>query len=316
MPLKDLIYEKIVKPYNDNTFDTVVANIVSYNNIKNKASIEFQDPKGSGLIELDNVPVQLGTGGVHSAGPFVGDQVWVSFVNKSLMHPKIVSLCDEKYVINTRNKLTHTRKGSYLPEQFNSYKEYNPNINFDDINPISDDWIDYDNTDSSKYAEYTSDPVSDLITQMSNISNYNTEEPGITHPLNSSTMKIKNNGAIDVFVSTNQGVRIDPQTKTISIFGIEEKHHVTNLYKFVDENINTESKELNIKNKNTSIETDQLNINSNVWNVNSTGDIKINSSSNITIESTKDITLKGSSVKIDGNFTISRDNLIKILNQE
>ena len=43
------------------------------------------------------------------------------------------------------------------------------------------------------------------------------EEPCLAHPFNTSSVKIRNNGMIDMFVSTNQGIRIDPGQKTISI---------------------------------------------------------------------------------------------------
>jgi hypothetical protein len=42
-------------------------------------------------------------------------------------------------------------------------------------------------------------------------------EPALIHPLNSSTVKIRENGTIDVFVGTDNGIRIDPKEKMISV---------------------------------------------------------------------------------------------------
>jgi hypothetical protein len=315
--LKKSIIEKVIKPYNDNTFDTVIAEIVEYDNLKNKATIKFQDPKNSGIIRLDNVPVQLGSGGVHSAGPFVGDQVWVNFVNKSLLHPKIVALADERYNLKTRKRFQHTRKGSYLPEQMNCYAQYNPDVSFDDICPLCDDWFDLSNTNVGKYAAHTADPLDDLMKKMTNTSNYNTDEPGITHPQNSSTIKIRNNGAIDLFVATNQGVRIDPNTKTISIFGINENHNVTNFNAFIDEDFNVEAQEdISLKGKNVSITTGQAKITADTWSVESTGDVNVKSGKNIILDAGNKLILKGKQVVVTGNFITSRDDILEILNEE
>lgn len=44
-------------------------------------------------------------------------------------------------------------------------------------------------------------------------------EVALIHPTNSSIVKIRDNGMIDVFVSGNNGIRIDPETKTINLMG-------------------------------------------------------------------------------------------------
>lgn len=51
----------------------------------------------------------------------------------------------------------------------------------------------------------------------------------LAHPTNSSLVKIRNNGMIDIFTATNQGLRIDPIKHTINVIGEHEQHHIDNL---------------------------------------------------------------------------------------
>lgn len=44
-------------------------------------------------------------------------------------------------------------------------------------------------------------------------------EVALIHPANSSTIKIRDNGMIDIFVGGNNGIRVDPETKTINMMG-------------------------------------------------------------------------------------------------
>ena len=104
---KKAILDKVVLPHSVQNFDTVLAAVYSYDNITNRANVTFQDPKGVGFINLENVPVQLSGGGIKSSGPFSGDQVVVTFANKSPLSPKITALVDEQYQIVTRQKTKH-----------------------------------------------------------------------------------------------------------------------------------------------------------------------------------------------------------------
>lgn len=42
-------------------------------------------------------------------------------------------------------------------------------------------------------------------------------EPALVHPSNSSVVKIRDNGMIDLFVGTDNGIRIDPKHRSISL---------------------------------------------------------------------------------------------------
>jgi hypothetical protein len=71
-----------------------------------------------------------------------------------------------------------------------------------------------------KYLEKKDSPDKDYITDIDDRVQGKKlpyiEEPSLLHPFNTSLIKIRNNGMIDLFVSFNQGIRIDPGQKTIS----------------------------------------------------------------------------------------------------
>ena len=52
------------------------------------------------------------------------------------------------------------------------------------------------------------------------------EEPAVIHPFNTSTVKVRNNGMIDMFVATDQGNRIDPYSKTVNAIADGLKWHL------------------------------------------------------------------------------------------
>lgn len=54
-------------------------------------------------------------------------------------------------------------------------------------------------------------------------------EPALIHPLNSSIVKIRDNGTIDVFVGTDNGIRVDPNEKSVTLlannYGEKSTYH-------------------------------------------------------------------------------------------
>lgn len=58
-------------------------------------------------------------------------------------------------------------------------------------------------------------------------------EPAIVHPWNNSVMKIRDNGAIDVFSGTDNGIRINPVDRTIDMISKTNNTHATIVRAFV-----------------------------------------------------------------------------------
>ena len=93
-PLHEAIKDKIVEPALKDRHHMTKGVVVSYNNTLNRATVEIDNRYGVGKRTLQGVPVQLGSGGVHSAGPFVGSEVWVTFIGGNVFYPRIVSIAD------------------------------------------------------------------------------------------------------------------------------------------------------------------------------------------------------------------------------
>lgn len=70
------------------------------------------------------------------------------------------------------------------------------------------------------------DPIKAADLMLENAMRPKLEEPAIVHPFNTSVLKIRNNGMIDMFVGTDQGIRIDPYSKTINEIVDGLKWHV------------------------------------------------------------------------------------------
>lgn len=58
-------------------------------------------------------------------------------------------------------------------------------------------------------------------------------EPALVHPWNNSVVKVRDNGNIDVFAGSDNGIRINPTTKTIDVFAETEKTHVNFIRAYV-----------------------------------------------------------------------------------
>lgn len=56
-----------------------------------------------------------------------------------------------------------------------------------------------------------------------------TAEPAMIHPLNNSTIKVRDKGIIDLFTNTDNGLRIDPHSQTINVIANSSKQHVGNI---------------------------------------------------------------------------------------
>lgn len=105
----------LVKPMFDDYVHPQLGIIKSYSNEMHLASVEIPNPHGYGTLELIRVPLQL-TPGMHVPGPFVGNEVWVTFTGGKLNLPKITSFADRTYTLTTRERnMKHEKQGAYVP---------------------------------------------------------------------------------------------------------------------------------------------------------------------------------------------------------
>lgn len=126
------------------------------------------------------------------------------------------------------------------------------------------------NEDLIKYTlgDDTQDPIKMIEDLIDKAPFFTEDEPGLYHPSTSSVIKLRNNGMIDIFVGTNQGIRIDPNTKTLNMFTNNEKHHIGNMNVWANESVSFDVKkqmsitaaQLLLKAANIIITADNLNL--------------------------------------------------------
>lgn len=208
--LKTSIIEKIVEPNDNKKLCPTKAIVTYFDNFTNRATIKFQEPKGEGIFELEKVPVQMGAIGLHSVALKEGTEVWVTFMNYSPFLAKIVGIADEQYESNSREDLNHLEEGALIPN-LNHIEECTQTSIYNDV-------VDRENNDIIKYNEYQKFNLEDAISDfLSELGYYKENEIGITNPNNHSTIKINDDGSIDIFTEDNIGIKIDQKNSKISI---------------------------------------------------------------------------------------------------
>jgi hypothetical protein len=174
--------------------------------------------------------------------------------------------------------------------------------------PGTSDWL---QPSSNLIRGKDDNPLADLDAKTSWIGHHSQSEPGLVHPFTTSVVKMRDNGMIDIFVSTNQGIRVDPNTRSITIMvdntkirthdyrAWVENHSITNVRKNfeanADVNINLNAKK-------------DINMKANgKWNVNIVGDVNIHTDSNLNVSANGKMTFKaGGDIDFSGSRYIWR----------
>lgn len=263
MSIAQAIKEKVVEPHDRQRFDLITGQVMSYDEETNTATICYKDSKTGGLMTQERVPVELSGLGIIASGPFPGDQVYLSFVNGNQLKPKVVAKTDEAYANYTRPLTKHGRKGAFLTDYLSNVSSFIGGLFKGEENTaIQDDWID-DSSSSVTYKGYQQYSTDDFTAKGENWAYYRTAEVGFTHPLNSSTMKIRDNGVIESFASTNCGIRIDPNSHSLNLISSKELHNATNATFLVDRQLRFEvGRQLYLKTPATSINAEKQQIKS------------------------------------------------------
>lgn len=195
-------------------FSDTTATILEYDIVSNTATIRFMNPNGEGIMTRKNVHVSNTMGGVTGAGLYPGQLCNISFIKNNIYNPVITGMITNNYKLKTCSD-----EGAFLVD--NNIFEVQKS---EKITPMIESWIDKENENSKKYINDLGDYANiDAFYEANNISHfidrYNTQEQGITHLDTKSTIKLKENGDIDVFVANNIGIRISPKDKSVNIYG-------------------------------------------------------------------------------------------------
>lgn len=209
--------QRVVDNTNISKYGDTIAEITSYDKIKNTASIRFTNPNGGALLTANNITVKISNGGLSQASPAIGQKCLISFLNNNLLAPVITSFSEDEYFTKVYSKKNNADQGAYIVDDY--INDVDININ---ISPMINDYI--NTSQSSQYCyiskDYTNvDAAVETRKSLMEIDKYKDSEDGITNINTKSTVKFKDNGDIDIFVNNNTGIRINPNTKNISFFG-------------------------------------------------------------------------------------------------
>lgn len=211
MKFKDKLIDNIIEPYSKTIFTTSIGEVIDFNIYKNTADIYVENLKGNSTT-FSNVPIQNIGEGVHLSPLEKGDKVYIQFNNDSVFQPKITGIVDESYKYLLKNKETHIRKGCLLSNIKRDLREI--------TKKMSETWLDYNNKDKSKYKDFMDkNPIDSVLEKIGKKGFFVGKEVGIYHPKKSSIVKLRDDSSIDIFTSTNVGLRINAENKTIEVFG-------------------------------------------------------------------------------------------------
>lgn len=212
--IKDTL-NKQIQENNAQQFNDATATIIEYHYTSNTAKIRYLNPNGEGILYRDNVPIANTLGGLTGAGFHPGQSCSITFINNNIYSPLITGMIGSNY----SNK-TNGDQGAYLIDTSILHQDKPVII------PMIESWIDSTNNNPAKYkndlGDYTNIDVTKYVHELLNALNkYKPSEQGMTNLDTKSTVKLKENGDIDIFVSNNIGIRICPCNKTIEFYGLD-----------------------------------------------------------------------------------------------
>lgn len=234
-----IIKDRLNQQINENNrqqFNDTTATIIEYNIVNNTAKIRYLNPNGEGFLYRDNVSIANTLGGVTGAGIYPGQTCAITFVKNNIYNPIITGLTSSNYALKTC-----TDQGAYIVDSSILSTEKPTSII-----ALTSTWTEETNTNIAKYnndlGNYTQIDVSEIIHEILNtLDKYKETEQGITNLSTKSTIKLKENGDIDIFVSNNVGIRISPQAKMISLFGtLQVNNQIIDLSKIINDTTNKE----------------------------------------------------------------------------
>ena len=192
-----------INDYNRTQFNDVTATILEYDRTSGTCKIKYPNPNGEGYIYRGDVITSTDTGGMSSGNFYPGQQCLISFINNNVYNPIITGISNSFY-----QEKNCTDQGAYIADD-----EIWKVSTQEHITAMNLDWIDDKNEDLSKYendnASYMHLNIAsialDLITTLDKFLDH---EVGMTNMKTKSTVKLRDNGDIDLFSRNNTGIRI------------------------------------------------------------------------------------------------------------
>lgn len=193
--------QKKIDNYNNVKYGDTIAVITKYDRKTNRCSVIFTDPNSGTRMSANNVAFSTMPSGFMPPSPRLMQKCWISFLSGNLLTPVITSLCDDEFSKNTYNTMSDANAGGYLC----SDKVLNTIPEKIEIKPHCESYF----TDKPYTVEASyEDPYEDIMDSIISMDKYSDKEGGFT--INGTTVKVKEDGTISLFVDNNSGVQISP----------------------------------------------------------------------------------------------------------
>ena len=219
-------------------FSDTTGTILAYDRTTETCKVKYLNPHGSGFIYRGNVNIANHAGGLASGSIFAGQKCSISFINNNIYCPVITGIPESYY-----SERSCSDQGAFIADD-TVWKigtdEHVIAMNLDWINDTNNDLGLYENN-SARYTDIDVNQVSlDLITTLDK---YEDNEVGLTNLKNKSTIKLRDNGDIDIFTGANTGIRICKDTGNIKFYGNDiEFTKATSESEKTDQSISTQLK--------------------------------------------------------------------------
>lgn len=279
--LRQAILNKVVIPEMKRKASNTVGTILQYKQSTNLADVKYIHPSSNSETLGQDIKVNIDNG-LCTAGPFPGDKVNIIFYENNMSNPIIDKVIDNDFENNTNKKqYTHTKQGSLYPLKPDdnptgtSYEDIKEKPNIENYNNKSDE--------SKRIYNSGSSPIKQINKKIEMVDKFSEAEVGLIHPFNNSLIHIRDNGIIDLFAETNNGIRIDPIEQSTNEFANLIRKKANNLIAHIYNNAT-----YNVANK---------------FEINSDNEIVINGKNKITLNS--DGTLD---INVANGITINGDN--------
>jgi hypothetical protein len=205
--------DKQIKSNNLKQYSDTTGLILDYDKLTNSASIRYPNPYGEGYLYRSNVKISNSLGGVTGNGIKPGIECNIAFLGNNMYAPIITGVLTNNYTIKT-----NTDQGAFIPDMEIA------NVGTIIGKPMMSDWL--SNSDNpykyiTEFGDFTVTDVSESVYNVLNeLDKYSDGEEGITNLDTKSTIKLRDNGDIDIFVSNSVGMRISRSTHKIYLYGL------------------------------------------------------------------------------------------------
>ena len=162
-----------------------------------------------------------------------------------------------------------------------------------------------DHVEKSFKVDVQVDPMAAIFEMVEHKYQFRAEEQGIFHPLLHHGLKLRNNGAAELFTGDDTGIRVDRNSQSINNFANHYKNHIHHMTSWLTGSANffiDEHWSVKTKGKHIVVSGDTIEITgAKDMNVNIKGNVNAKVSGHATIETERDLNLRSKHLAIEAD---------------